>query len=60
MTHTQLPVMLDWEAENLLEAEKDVVVVDVTIKNANFMKCQKRLLLYLDRRLLQITHSQTD
>lgn len=30
MTHTQLPVMLDWEAEKLLEVEKDVVVVDVT------------------------------
>lgn len=35
VAHTQLADILDWEAEELAQAEKDIILVDAALKEAN-------------------------
>lgn len=40
--HSQLADMLDWETDELIQAEKDAIIVDAAIKNANPHEMSKR------------------
>lgn len=42
IAHSQLADILDWETEELMQAEKDAVLVDTAIKNANPHEISKR------------------